>query len=80
MATDLGPDASPNGEYKLHAKESLLTGYDEKKLNEFLDEHQGREFKKYETVSGTGLTPSFMCKLAEDGHIPEGTYIISFSY
>ena len=80
VAADLQPDASPDGEFKLDVTGEFLDDYEKSRFEEFMVEHQGKEYKGYEEVSGNMRTRQFMTQLAKGGHIPEGTYVISFSY
>jgi hypothetical protein len=70
VPADLTSSVAPDSDYSVSAKNGILDEYEQKKLNEFLDDPS----------SENHITSALIRKLAEDGHIPEGEYVISISY
>lgn len=76
ITSDLGPNAGPDSDYSVSAKNGEISEYQKEDLEDFLKEAKGKDYPP-KTVH---LTPTFIRKLVEDNHIPEGEYVISISY
>ena len=79
VPSDLQEYASPEGSYTVSA-DGEISDYRKEEFEEWLEEAQSKELGKYESLSSRLMTDPLMNKLADDGHIPKGEYVISISY
>lgn len=81
VASDLQENASPDGSYSLTV-DGEISDYNKDDLDEFfsqLEEQRGDD-TPYVAPEAHFMTKPLMNKLAADGHIPKGDYVIQFSF
>jgi len=83
VASDLEENSSPDGSYSLQITGEVSEYYQEN-LNEFFTQVEEQKTDDNDTPyvapDTRFMTKPLMYKLAADGHIPTGNYVIQFSF
>jgi hypothetical protein len=80
VPADLAEFGSPEGDFTVSV-DGEVSEWKEDDLEAYFDKvEELKDEPGYRTADSRLLTEPFMNKLAQDGHIPEGEYVISLSY
>lgn len=79
VPADLAEFGSPEGDFTVKV-DGEVDEWNKDKLEDYFDEVEELEDDSLHNPSSRLLTKPMMNKLARDGHIPEGEYVISLSY